>query len=37
MKGELVGAGADWLLLGPDNYGRLDVRFTMKTHDGFPS
>jgi len=34
MKGELVGAGADWLLLGPDNYGRLDVRFTMKTHDG---
>ena len=34
LKGELVGAGADWLLLGADGFGRLDVRATFKTHDG---
>jgi uncharacterized protein DUF3237 len=33
LKGEIVGAGADWLLAGPDGYGRLDVRATFKTHD----
>jgi hypothetical protein len=33
MKGEIIGAGADWLLVGPDGYGRLDVRATFKTHD----
>jgi hypothetical protein len=33
MKGEIIGAGADWLLVGPDGYGRLDVRATLKTHD----
>jgi hypothetical protein len=34
IKGTLVGAGADWLLAGPDGYGRLDVRITLKTVDG---
>lgn len=34
LKGSFVGAGADWLLVGPDGYGRLDVRATIKTHDG---
>jgi Protein of unknown function (DUF3237) len=34
LKGQIVGAGADWLLAGPDGYGRLDVRATFKTHDG---
>lgn len=34
LKGTLVGAGADWLLVGPDGFGRLDVRATFKTHDG---
>ncbi|MGH3552387.1 MAG: DUF3237 domain-containing protein [Mycobacterium sp.] len=29
-----VGAGGDWILLGPDNYGRLDVRLQFKTDDG---
>jgi len=34
MKGSIVGAGADWLLAGPDGFGRLDVRATFKTVDG---
>jgi hypothetical protein len=34
LKGSLVGAGADWLLAGPDGFGRLDVRATMQTVDG---
>jgi hypothetical protein len=33
LKGSLVGAGADWLLVGPDGFGRLDVRATFKTQD----
>ncbi|MGH9008407.1 MAG: DUF3237 domain-containing protein [Acidimicrobiia bacterium] len=33
LKGEIIGAGADWCLVGPDGYGRLDVRATFKTHD----
>jgi hypothetical protein len=27
-------AGADWLTIGPDGTGTLDVRATMETHDG---
>lgn len=34
LKGQIVGAGADWLLLGDDGFGRLDVRATFQTHDG---
>ena len=34
LKGTISGAGADWLLVGPDGFGRLDVRVTFKTHDG---
>jgi hypothetical protein len=34
LKGATVGAGADWLLVGPDGFGRLDVRFTFQTPDG---
>jgi hypothetical protein len=33
MKGSIVGAGADWLLLGSDGFGRLDVRATFRTVD----
>lgn len=33
LKGEIIGAGADWCLVGPDGYGRLDVRATFRTHD----
>ncbi len=34
IKGEIVGAGADWLLVGPDGFGRVDVRLQIQTHDG---
>jgi hypothetical protein len=34
LSGTTVGAGADWLLLGEDGFGRLDVRATFKTDDG---
>jgi hypothetical protein len=33
LKGTMTGAGGDWLLLGDDGFGRLDVRFTFRTHD----
>ncbi len=34
LKGSFVGAGADWLTIGADGFGRLDVRGTIKTDDG---
>jgi hypothetical protein len=34
LKGSFEGAGGDWLLLGADGFGRLDVRFSTKTADG---
>jgi len=34
LGGTVVGAGADWLLLGDDGYGRIDVRVTFRTNDG---
>lgn len=34
LKGSLVGAGGDWLVAGPEGYGRLDVRATLRTVDG---
>ncbi|MBM7808871.1 hypothetical protein JOD57_004708 [Geodermatophilus bullaregiensis] len=34
LKGRFVGAGADWLLVGSDGFGRLDVRATIQTVDG---
>ena len=34
VKGELQGGGGDWILVGPDGYGRIDVRFQLATHDG---
>ena len=34
IKGTIVGAGGDWLLVCGDGFGRLDVRATFKTHDG---
>ncbi len=34
MRGELLPGGGDWFLLPPDNVGELDVRATLKTHDG---
>ncbi|HZP40994.1 MAG TPA: DUF3237 domain-containing protein [Candidatus Binatia bacterium] len=34
LKGTLLGGGGDWILVGPDGFGRLDVRIQMRTDDG---
>ncbi|HET6873397.1 MAG TPA: DUF3237 family protein [Acidimicrobiales bacterium] len=34
INGSLVGGGGDWLLLGADGFGRLDVRGQIQTADG---
>jgi hypothetical protein len=34
VRGRFVGGGGDWLLLGADGFGRLDVRAQIETDDG---
>jgi hypothetical protein len=34
LKGRLLPSGGDWLLIGTDGIGRLDVRGTFETEDG---
>ena len=34
IEGELLPGGGDWLLVGSDGIGRVDVRATIRTHDG---
>ena len=34
LTGTVLASGGDWLLLGPDGVGRLDVRATLQTDDG---
>jgi hypothetical protein len=34
INGEVQGAGADWALLGPDGWTRIDVRSQVVTDDG---
>jgi uncharacterized protein DUF3237 len=34
LKGKLTSGGGDWLLVGPDGWGRLDVRAQFVTDDG---
>jgi hypothetical protein len=34
MRGRLLASGGDWLLIGSDGVGRLDVRGTLETDDG---
>jgi hypothetical protein len=34
LRGELLASGGDWLLIGNDGVGRLDVRGTFETDDG---
>lgn len=34
LRGRILPSGGDWLLLGADSVGRLDVRATIETHDG---
>ena len=33
LRGELLPGGGDWLLVGSDGVGRVDVRATIRTHD----
>jgi hypothetical protein len=34
LRGTILTGGGDWLLVGPDGWGRLDVRAQMVTDDG---
>jgi len=34
LRGRILPSGADWILVGADGVGRLDVRATIETHDG---
>ena len=34
LKGTILPGGGDWLLMGDDGIGRLDVRATLETDDG---
>jgi hypothetical protein len=34
LRGTVGSGGGDWVLIGPDGWGRLDVRLTIHTHDG---
>jgi len=34
LRGKLLSGGADWILVGPDGWGRLDVRAQFLTDDG---
>jgi len=34
LCGELLPGGGDWLIAGTDGAGRVDVRATLRTHDG---
>ncbi len=34
LRGRVLPSGADWILIGNDGVGRLDVRATIETHDG---
>ncbi len=34
INGKAIGAGGDWMLMGSDGFGRLDVRGQIQTNDG---
>ncbi|HZU79565.1 MAG TPA: DUF3237 domain-containing protein, partial [Acidimicrobiales bacterium] len=34
LRGELVGGGGDWILIGADGWARIDVRIHIATDDG---
>jgi Protein of unknown function (DUF3237) len=34
LNGKLLSGGGDWILIGADGYGRIDVRAQFVTHDG---
>jgi hypothetical protein len=34
VRGRFLPGGGDWIVVGPDGLGRLDVRATLELHDG---
>jgi hypothetical protein len=34
INGRVLGGGGEWFLVGPDGYGRIDVRIQLETGDG---
>jgi hypothetical protein len=34
LNGTVLGGGGDWILAGPDGFGRIDVRLQIQTDDG---
>ena len=36
LRGKFLGGGGDWLIIGNDGYGYLDVRAQLVTDDGVP-
>ncbi|MGV0871195.1 DUF3237 domain-containing protein [Mycolicibacterium sp. XJ879] len=34
LRGEILPGGGDWLMVGSDGVGRVDVRATLRSHDG---
>ena len=34
VRGRVLSGGGDWILVGADGFGRLDVRAQIETHDG---
>lgn len=34
LSGRVLSGGGDWILIGPDGWGRLDVRAQLETSDG---
>jgi Protein of unknown function (DUF3237) len=34
INGRVMTGGGDWILVGPDGFGRIDVRAQIETHDG---
>jgi hypothetical protein len=34
LQGRVLGGGGEWFLVGPDGFGRIDVRIQFETDDG---
>ncbi len=34
LSGRILSGGGEWFLVGPDGFGRIDVRFQIETGDG---
>ena len=34
LRGRVLPGAGDWILVGADGYGRIDVRLNVQTHDG---